>query len=733
MNKTFLSQGITDMQGTRGAPQPTGNSLADADGHVGAPPILLQYWHAALRRKWVILAILLLALAAGVVITLLSRPQYVASAQIEISRDERNPTKIEGIDGEASMQDQEFYQTQYTLLESRSLAERVAQQLSLANNPAFYEAHDLEPPPAANDARAKVREAGNLLLAHVEVVPVTRSRLVNLRYTSGDPELSARIANAWVENYIQATSDRRFAATVGARKFLEGRLAELGVRLEESERKAAEFASEKGIVPLNTTISGDGRTQTQQTLAAAQLSSLADALAEATADRIAAQSRSTSGVNASIVENQTVSSLRQQRAEVSAEYAQLLEKFEPEFPEARAMKNRIDSLDRAITSEESRVNGARSSGFAEAARREATLREQVALLSGRLNQENRDEIQYNIFLRDADTTRQLYDSLLQSYKEIGVAGIGANNISIVDRAEVPTSPSSPVLLVNLLVALLLGLFLAGLIVVILEQIDEGLREPADVRRQLNLPFLGSIPMSAEEDVVSQLGDPKSELSEAYLSVQTSLAFATDHGVPHSLMVTSSRPAEGKSLTAYALASVLARTGKSVILVDGDMRSPSVHELDGTGNARGLSNALAGDADWAAHIHQNSTNRFAILTAGPTPPSAAELLSGPRFALVIEQLGQQYDHVVIDAPPVLGLADAPIISRAVEASVFVVEANGVAVRGLRSAIGRLRQSQANIVGAVLTKLAREGFGYGYGYGYGHTYGYGRQADDRVAAE
>ena len=673
-----------------------------ADGDVGAAPILLQYWHAALRRKWVILAIVVLALTVGVIYTLLARPQYEATAQIEISRDERNPTKIEGARAESSMQDQEFYQTQYTLLESRSLAERVAQQLSLANNPDFYAAHGGEPP--AGNARDQVRVAGQLLLQHVEILPITRSSLVDVKYTSGDPAMSARIANAWVENYIQAAIDRRFASTVGDRRFLEGRLAELAVKLEESERKAAEFASNKGIVPLNTTIGGDGKTQTQQTLAAAQLTSLSNALAEATADRIAAEAQTGNTTNASVVENPTVANLRQQRAEAAAEYATLMEKFEPGFPAARALQNKIASLDKAINAEESRVNRARATGYTEAARREANLRAQVATLSGRLGQENRDEIQYNIFLRDADTTRQLYDSLLQSYKEIGVAGIGANNISIVDRAEVPISPSSPVLVINLLVALLLGFGVAAIIVVILEQIDEGLRDPSDVRRQLNVPLLGAVPMSDVESPVAELGDPKSELSEAYLSVQTSLAFATDHGVPRSLMITSTRPAEGKSLTAYALASVLARTGKSVILVDGDMRSPSVHELDGSTNARGLSNALTGDEDWAANVRPNATGRFAVMSAGPTPPSAAELLSGTRFAKVLAELISRYDHVVIDAPPVLGLADAPIIARAVEASVFVVEANGVSVRGLRSAIGRLRQSQANLVGAVMTKLA-----------------------------
>ena len=224
MNKTLFSQGIADLQPAGGMPHDTVAVVRNHD--IGDAPILVQYLNAALRRKWIILAIVLLALAAGVIVTLLSRPMYVATAQIEISRDERNPTKIESIDSDASMQDQEFYQTQYTLLQSRSLAERVAQQLNLSGSAEFYAAHGLEPPAAGQDARSRVRAAGDLLLDHVEIAPIARSRLVNVKYTSGSPELSARIANAWVENFIQATSDRRFTSTLGARKFLEGRLAD---------------------------------------------------------------------------------------------------------------------------------------------------------------------------------------------------------------------------------------------------------------------------------------------------------------------------------------------------------------------------------------------------------------------------------------------------------------------------------------------------------------------------
>lgn len=724
LDKPLLAPGITETEAGRSVDAYPGGNYQDSF----AAPLLLQYWTIARRWKWVILGIVAAALLAGVIATLVATPQYEATAQIEISRDQKNPTNVEGLESATSTQDQEFYQTQYTLLQSRTLAERVARQLNLGNSEDFYAAHGVDFAPSGS-AADRVRNAAGLLLKHVEIVPVSRSRLVDVRYTSASPDMSARVANAWTQNFIQASMDRRFASTNDARQFLEARLAELARTLEDAERQAVTYASKQGIVALSTARGGDGKTEIQQTLVSSQLEALSNELAKATAERMAAEAMTYGKVNTSTIENPTVVALRQRRAEVSAEYSRLMEQFEPGYPAAAALQRQLATLDQSIAAEEARINRARGNTYAEASRREATLRAKVDELTGRLDEQTRDQIQYNIFRRNADTTRQLYDSLLQRYKEIGVAGVAANNIAIVDPAELPTSPSSPSLPRNLLVALILGLGIAVVVVIGLEQIDEGLREPADVRRLLQLPLLGAIPDQAEGEPLELLADPKSELSEAYLSVRSNLAFTTDHGLPRSLMVTSSRPAEGKSTSAFAIATMLARTGKRTLIIDADMRSPSIHGFAGVDNRKGLSNFLTGDNDWRALVHAGAAGGLDLMSAGPMPPSAAELLSSDRMTFLVKALGEHYDVVVVDSPPLLGLADAPLLSRAVEGCVFVVESGGVAVRGLRSALGRLQLAHAHLFGVVMTKLAvaQSGYGYGYGYGYG-----GNDPDQQAAS-
>ncbi len=718
---------------------------AKIQGEEIAPPILLQYWQVALRWKWIIAGIVAAALAAGLILTLFATPRYSAAARIEISRDQKQITNVQGLESADAGRDLEFYQTQYALLRARSLAERVARQMRLASNDAFFAAHgadtsenNLFADGAAQGQAGQAREqrerkAVNLLLDNISISPIRGSALVDIGYSSASPELSARIANMWTEQFVVQSMDRRFASTADARKVLEGRLTDLRLKLQNSERELVEYASKKGIVALGSRINADGRTEVERTLVSSDLEALNSALVAATADRIGAESRARAhagGGNSDALTNIAVNQLRQRRAEIAAEYARLLTQFEPEYPAARGLAEQLRILDSSIAREESRVLEARSGTYREALQRETELRGRVEALKDRINQQRRDSVQYNIYQREADTNRELYDSLLQRYKELGVAGVSANNISIVDPAKAPEFPSSPNLPLNMMIALLAGLGIAAIATFALDQIDEGLREPGQVSRLLQIPLLGSVPDAEEDEVLDLLRDAKSPLSEAYLSIRSNLAFCTDHGVPKSLMVTSTRPAEGKSTTSIALATVLGRTGKNVVLMDADMRSPSMHEFTGQSNSAGLSNYLAGENDWRQLVIETGVKGLSLIPAGPMPPSAAELLSSDRLALLVDELLKNFDHVVIDSPPILGLADAPLLSRAVEGCVFVAEAEGVAVRGIKASLGRLQAVHARVFGMVLTKLRHRQAGFGYGYGYG--YGYGPAAKEEAQA-
>lgn len=701
----------------------------------GGIPILTQYLRIVLRWKWVILGCVVAALVAGTIITLLTTPLYTATASIEISRESDRVTKLEGVQSETASQDLEFYQTQYGLLKSRSLAERVAKNLKLVDDPLFYASFETKAPGAADtaggvtrmaarDSDKRLNTAASILLGHVDIAPVRASRLVAISFTSPDPALSARVANAWGTHFIQSNLERRFEATSYARKFLEERLEQLRVRLEESERLLVSYAARERIITVTpSAANGANSPAAERSLAADDLSAINGELASATADRVKAESRAQAGAGGAVSEalnNPAIGVLRQRRAEVSAEYAKLLVQFEPGYPPAQALASQVAQLDSSIAREERRVRESLRTTYRESVVREQTLGAKVEGLKAGLLDLRRRSIQYNIYQREVDTNRQLYDGLLQRYKEIGVAGgVGTNNVSVVDPAMVPGAPSRPRLFLNLLISLIAGLGLGGLLAFAFEQIDETITEPREVESTLRYPLLGAVPKS--DDPLIAIHDRKSSVVEAYLSIQTNLEFATAHGAPRSLSVTSTRPAEGKSTTSFALAHTFARAKRTVVLIDGDMRSPSIHGFFNLRNDKGLSNFLAGADAFEAMLLATDQENLFILPAGPSPPNAAELLTGDRLSELLVGLLKRFDHVIIDSPPVMGLADAPLIASKVEGTIYAVVSHGIRTSLVKVALARLRSANARIFGVVLTKFDAKRAHYGYGYDYGYGYG------------
>jgi succinoglycan biosynthesis transport protein ExoP len=715
-----------------------------AGGEQSGVPRLMQYFRIALRWKWLILGSIALSLLLGIIISLLATPLYTATTTLEISREGVRVVNVDDVEPETQASDMEFYQTQYGLLKSESIAERVARQLRLADNNEFFamfgEGEEVERMPTAGvgsspaTREGRQRKAVEILLDNVAITPTRLSRLVDIGFTSPDPSFSAQVANAWATAFIESSLERRFEATAYARRFLEQRLEQTRRRLEESERQLVGYASNQAIINIPIAGAGPGPAGQPQerSLTADSLAALNAALADATADRVRAQSRvqgSGGGAAPEALANQAISLMRQRRAEAAAEYSRLLTQFEPEYPAVAALAAQIRELDQSIAREEGRVRQTIQNAYRDSVSREQALSGRVENLKQEFLDQRRRGIQYNIFQREVDTNRELYNGLLQRYKEIGVAGgVGTNNISVVDRAKVPDRPSHPRPLINLLMALLAVTVVGVGLALAREQIDETIADPTDLDRKLDLPFLGAIPKSDSENIILEVRDPKSSVTEAYLSLQTNLGFSTDHGIPRTLSVSSTRPAEGKSITAYAIAHSIARSGAKTMLVDGDMRSPSVHSEIGLRNEKGLSNYLSGTPSLQALIQSPPGEPFAVLTAGPQPPNAAELLRSNRLPQLIGELLKDYDHVVIDSPPVMGLADAPIIASRVEAVVFVLEARGVTARVARLALARLRQARAHLLGVVLTKFEAKRAHYGYGYEYGYGYGERDKAAD-----
>ncbi|MBN2974448.1 polysaccharide biosynthesis tyrosine autokinase [Roseomonas aeriglobus] len=699
-------------------------------------PLVRQYLRIVTRWRYVILGATAACLLLGLIVTLLMTPQYTATSQIEISREANQVTNFQGVERETSIADQEFYQTQYGLLQSRSLAERVALQLRLIDDRAFFERFgvaDSEPDLTIANGRYPIsgragrqRIAGEILLRHLKITPIRLSRLVEISFTSPDAVFSARVANAWADNFININLERKVQATSYGRNLLQRELAQAKERLDESQRQLVGYATNQRIINLPGQTNANGTTS-ERSIVADELATLSNTLSQATADRIQAEARyreaGRAGASSEALRNQAINSLRQRRAELSADYERLMVQFEPEYPQARALKSQIDQLDRSIGREENRVSGSLQTDYRQALEREGALRARVENLKSSFLDLRRRSIQYNIYQQEVDTNRTLYDGLLQRFKEIGVAGgVGVNNIAIVDPADTPQKPSSPRLILNLAIAFILGIALGSALAFVLEQIDEAIADPEEVERRLGLPLLGSVPKVDGVTPKEALLDRKSELVDAYLTIQTNLAFATEHGVPRSLAVTSTRPAEGKSTTALAVSTMLARAHRKVILVDGDMRSPSIHHLGDVNHDHGLSNFLAGQDAISPLIFEMHDLGFSAMSAGPIPPNAAELLTGSRLPLLISRLLETYDHVVIDSPPVMGLADAPLIASRVEGVIYAIESHGIRSSLVRTALGRLSAANARIFGGVLTKFESHKAHYGYGYEYG--YGYGR---------
>lgn len=711
--------------------------VASAQPSVHKPNLLVQMVSLLRRRYLTILIVIGACVLAGLTYTLLATKQYAAEALIEIKRENESLVSISS-QAQQMVIDQEFYETQYGLLKSQSLAERVATDLRLYDDRAFFEKMSRVDPlweqgerftPASRTAR--IRSAGAILLDHVSVNSERQSRLVRIRFVSPDGKLSKRVVDAWSQGFIRTTLERRYGATAYARNFLEGRLAQLRQRINQSELDLVRYAGQQGIVNLPGSGGRDGQSA-ERSLVDTNLESLNTELAKATADRIAAQSRIGTPVGQSTegLSSQAISLMRQERASKAADYAKLMTQFEPNYPPARQVKAQIDQFDRSIAAEEGRVSGTVRETYQAALERENLLQERVkSLKSGVLDARQRS-IQYNIYLRDVDTNRQLYDALLQRYKEIGVAGgVGANNISIVDEAEIPLKPSWPKAFVILFGAAFAGLLLGFALALLQEQLDKAISDPQQIPDELGLPLLGAIPTYAGGQIGEALRDRKSTITEAYNSTRMTLSLSTEHGFPKVIAVTSTRASEGKTTTSYALASLLARSNNRVLIIDADMRRPAMHRMFETGNDEGLSNYLAGDDNLARLVKPTNLEGLSLMSAGPNPPSTPELLETERLTELLREMALHYDYVVIDAPPLLGLADAPLIANRVDGVVFVVQAHSSQKGMAQVAINRLRAANVTLLGAVLTKFDHRRADYGYSYNYGYSYGEDTKSEKR----
>lgn len=697
---------------------------------------LLAYWRILVKRRWLVLSALAAGAAVALVLTLMATPMYKATAVLKIDNFSQQVVQM----GEFNMPygwDPDFITTQVGVLTSRSLAERVAEDLrldaaALANlqppswlarlkatvRPAAATDTATRPLADAKMAAAERAAGAGVVMGGLSVQPQMNSKLVDIGFSSPVPQFAAQAANAVADGYIAAELERTFGASSYAKTYLEEQLALTKGRLEESERALVQFAQQENLVNV-----GEG-----QTLAGQNLGTINTSLAAAQAQRIAAQARwsqlqANNSLPQDLLTSSLVPALRQQRADLQRQYSEKLQLFKPDYPQMQQLQSQIQELDRQVEAEIGNVRRSVRAEFDAAMAQEKLLEGQLSSLRTESLDTDSRSIRYNILRREADTNRQLYDSLLQRYKMVGAASdVRPNNIAIIDRATVPGGPYSPNGMLNLIMGMLAGLLLGVALAFALEFIDDTLKTPEDVEQKLRLPVLGIIPRLAGKQTVAQAAaDLRSAFSEAYRSVRTALQFSTDHGVPRVLLLTSTSPGEGKSTSALALARNFAQLGKRVLLVEADMRNPSLHRTTGLQADKGLSNLLAGAASLQEVVIDGGQANLSVILAGVLPPNPAELLSGSKMKSLLDIAAEQYDQVVIDGPPVMGIADGPLLANAADATLLVVDSGKTRIGHAQGALKRLLGARAHVLGVLLTKYNPKAAGHGYQYEGYYAYG------------
>lgn len=689
----------------------------------------LRYIVSTIRANlWLIIAILVASLALAVGYTMLQTPRYIATATIQIN-DQGDRVLEKGqetmVSGDGYDTDR-FLQTQIDILSSRGLAQRVSESLRLSGDPSFFTGLEAQPPAQGTPAHVVRDMTVGMLKGNFSAKLPRNSRVIGLSFNSADPELSARMANGYAKEFIAANLQRKYDSSAYARTFVSGQLTEAKRKLEISERELNAYARNAGLVRTAVSLDKEEGESSAGSVTAESLVQLNRAANDARTARIAVEGRwrAISGrsplASPDALSNGSIQALLQNRSELRSKLQLERAKHLDGHPNVIQLNAQAAENERLLANMIATVRGSVKSQFDAAVASERDLVDQVAALKGDTLQEQDKAVQYNILAREANTNRILYDGLLQRFKELNAAaGISSSNVSIIDMADPPSGPSSPNLMMNLAVALIIGTALAAVTLIIRDQFDDSVRVPEDVEHKLHLPLLGVIPHS-DEDPQAALSDPKSAISEAYSSLGGSLLYSTSEGLPHVMLVTSAQPTEGKSTTCYAIAAGLARIGRRVVLIDADLRRPSLHRRTGIDNSKGLIALLTSQAPIETSVIPSPQAGLDLVPSGPVPPNPSDLIASLRMHALIEEFADKYDVVIIDSPPILGLADAPLMSALTDGVVLVIEADRSRRGQLKASLRRLRAMRPNLLGAALTKYDTKKFSNSYSDYYGYDY-------------
>jgi exopolysaccharide transport family protein len=735
------------------------NRNAAPGGYPAAPmqdSALREYVRVLIKSKWVVLGSVALVVGLVMISTLRSTPIYEAVGSIAINKMDPITFNLKDSSSSFDYYDPADMDTEVRILKSDLLALQVVRQLDLDRQPEFGAKSkspssslelttDALPPDSAMTSAALANFKGSL---QVSLVPNTR--IIEIRYRSPDKNIAANVVNTLANTYVEQNFKTRFESTMQASDWLSKQLVDLQIKVETSQEKLVKYQKEHEILGIDekqniTTAKLDelNRELTSAESARMEKESIYHLVQSGDSDSIAAAANVDGAARGSSANSALLEKLREQQADLKIQVAQLSTQFGPSYPKLAQLSSQLKEVDAQIQSEMHKVAARLRGDYLAAVQRESMLRSALEQQKQEANKLNESAIEYSLLKRDVDANRTLSEGLLEKLKEAGVtAGLRSNNFRIVDVARVPTAASGPNLLRNLGLALALGLSTGIGLAFLLEGMDNTIRTPEQAQIISALPSLGMIPLGSRStkelgsrqnlaltsskeavELVTQ-SRPRSQMAESYRALRTSLLLTFAGGPPKVILVTSALPEEGKTTTSVNSSIVLAQKGTRVLLIDADLRRPSIHKTLGMGPKVGLSNVLTGTATLQqAIIPSTILPDLFVLPAGTPPPNPAELLASTKMKNVLEELRKQYDHIVIDSPPTLSVTDAVVMSTSADAVVLVIRSGHTTKPALRRARDILLQVNARVCGVLVNAVDLSSPDYYYHYEYQGKYGHG----------
>ena len=718
----------------------------------GQDSALREYLRVLIKRKWLVISCL--AIIFGVVALATMRSTRIYDAYGTIAINKTDPAILNLKDsangGAADYSDPTDLDTEVRILKSDLLALQVIKQLNLDKRPEFggTQASPSNMLGLTTDALQPDSEKTTSLLAGfkagLRVALIPNTRIIEIHYRSPDKTLAANVVNTLIASYIEQNFKTRFESTMQASDWLSKQLVDLEMKVQTSQEKLVQYQKQHEILGIDE----------KQNITTSKLDELNKELTAAESDRMQKESiyrlvqssdpdmATAAAVSAggSAGSSGLMERMREQQADLKIQIAQLSTQFGNAYPKVVQLNTQLKEVDAQLQTETIKVVSRVRSGYLAALQHETMLRQAMDNQKQEANKLNESAIEYSLLKRDVESYRTLYEGLMEKLKEAGVtAGLRSNNIRSVDKARVPTYPSEPNVPRNLAFALALGLSTGIGLAFLLEGIDNTVRTPEQAQAISGLPSLGMIPLGSKSgleaaakrltvassreavELVTQ-SRPQSQMAESYRALRTSLLLTSLGGPPKVILITSALPQEGKTTTSINTAIVLAQKGTRVLLMDADLRRPSIHKTLGMGPKTGLSNVLTGNATLQqAVVRSNILPTLFVLTAGTPPPNPAELLASSNMKDILAELREQYDHIVVDTPPTLSVTDAVVMSTRADSVVLVIRSGQTTKQALRRSRDLLMQVNARVSGVLLNAVDLSSPDYYYYYEYQGKYG------------